>query len=83
MARLLQVGHRVIDVESVVAAEKGPGTLKVYLAGVHVPFNFESDDADALWAVIASQVEAADAAPETPEFALMELPLGEQALALE
>jgi hypothetical protein len=83
MARLLQVGHRVIDIESVVAAEKGPGTLKVYLAGLHVPFSFDSDDADALWDAIASQVEPTDPAPEMPEFALMELPLGEQALTLE
>ena len=83
MARLLQVGSRVIDVESVVAAEKEAGTLKVYLAGIRVPFNFEAEDADVVWAAIESQLEPAEPTPEMPEFALMELPLGEQAIALD
>ena len=77
MAKLLQIGNRVIDVNSVVAAERQSGNLKVYLAGIRAPFRFSAGDAEVVWAAIEEELASALPEDDLTQFALMELPMGE------
>jgi hypothetical protein len=78
VGKLLRIGNRVIDLEAVVAAEQGVGSLTVFLAGIGAPFHFEAAEAQAVWAALDSGVAASlEQADDLPEFQLMELPSDE------
>jgi hypothetical protein len=74
--KLLQVGDRVIDLAAVVAAEKGDGSLTVYLAGIDEPFRFASDEAGIVWSALVQGVSASPNAPDDPlDFQIIEMSL--------
>ena len=79
MRKLLHVGDRVIDLSAVVAAEKGEGSLTVYLAGVIQPFRFTSGEAGIVWSALLDQVDpVATASSDDPsDFQVIEMPLGD------
>ncbi|MDB5320874.1 MAG: hypothetical protein JWN40_2505 [Phycisphaerales bacterium] len=84
MRKLLQVGDRVIDLAAVVAAEKGDGSLTVYLAGIDEPFRFASDEAVVVWSALVQGVSSSANAPDDPmDFQIIEMSLDDGDDAIE
>jgi len=57
MPKLRRFQSRIIDLESVVAAEMRDGVLHVFLAGLASPFRFQSHEADDVWEAISALAE--------------------------
>lgn len=77
MRKLLQVGDRVIDLSAVVAAEKGEGSVTVYLTGVFEPFRFASGEANTVWSALMAEVASAAETDDPSDFQIIEMPLGD------
>lgn len=76
MRKLLQVGDRVIDLGAVVAAEKGEGSVTVYLMGVFDPFRFTGDEAGTVWNALVALVAPTSVAADAPsDFQVIEMSL--------
>jgi len=66
----------VIDLGAIVAAEKGEGSVTVYLMGVFDPFRFTGDEAATVWNALGALIAPTGVAADAPsDFQVIEMSL--------